>query len=195
MAWWIGEGVQLLFLPYYQFFLARFARQYYTNTLHVYILPCSMFSTEWSSFLYISLIQITSHPLLLWKRISIFFLTRITRFLTIEAIFFLGEDPRLPFPTHLQYQNLVNMSCVFVKRRDCSCTKNMSLPKINMDEYNCLESRFKPYVCRRERTTTTLCFLSSSSFFFFFWFSKIIGKLDPPPLTKIPGSASAVHCY
>ena len=63
---WVGEGVQWLFLPYcYQFFLARFARQYHTNILHIYILQSSMFSMERSSFLYISLIQIM-------KRIQLF---------------------------------------------------------------------------------------------------------------------------
>ena len=35
-ASWVGDGVQRLFSPYYyQFFLARFANQYYTNILHV----------------------------------------------------------------------------------------------------------------------------------------------------------------
>ena len=38
------------------FFLARFARQYYTNVLHLYILLSSILSMERSSFLYITLI-------------------------------------------------------------------------------------------------------------------------------------------
>ena len=39
--------------------------------------------------------------------------------------------------------------------------KTMPLPKINLyvPVNNCLESRFKPYFSRRERTTTTLRFL------------------------------------
>ena len=53
----VGRGVGSMVI-----FTSFFARQYYTNILHVYILPWSMFSMERSSFLYISLIQITSHP-------------------------------------------------------------------------------------------------------------------------------------
>ena len=75
----VGEGVQRLFLPsYYLFFLARFARQYYTNILHVIILPSSICSMERSSFLYISLIkfmkriQLPIPWLLFWKDIFIF---------------------------------------------------------------------------------------------------------------------------
>ena len=47
------------------FFLARFARQYYTNVLQIYILSSSIFSIERSSFLYITLI--------LMKRIKLTF--------------------------------------------------------------------------------------------------------------------------
>ena len=44
-------GVQRLCLPYYyHFFQARFARQYYTNILHIYILQSSMFSMARSPF-------------------------------------------------------------------------------------------------------------------------------------------------
>ena len=51
----VGEGVQRLFSTYYyQFFYIL----YYTNVLHINILPSSIFSMERSSFLYISLIQI-----------------------------------------------------------------------------------------------------------------------------------------
>ena len=87
-AWRAGEGVHGLFLPYYYlFFLARFAHEYYTNILHVFIFPSSMFSMERSSFLYISLVQImkknpTFHPFFLWKGIFIF-MSKITRFYTI----------------------------------------------------------------------------------------------------------------
>ena len=36
-AWWVGEGVQRLFLPYYfLFFLARFARQYIIQIYYMY---------------------------------------------------------------------------------------------------------------------------------------------------------------
>ena len=111
-----GGGSMVIFTSLLSFFLARFARQYYTNILHVYILPWSMFSTERSSFLYISLIQITSHPLLLWKSIFIFFLPRITPFYTIIAKKFWGGPPDPPSPTHLQYQ-IYHAICVFCKER------------------------------------------------------------------------------
>ena len=55
--WWVGEGVQRLFSLYYnQIFLDRFARQYYTNVLHIYILSSSIFSHPFSIL-----------PLSLWK--------------------------------------------------------------------------------------------------------------------------------
>ena len=55
-VWWVREGLQRLCLPYYCHFFC-FARQYYTNILHISILQSSMFSMERSSFPYISLIQ------------------------------------------------------------------------------------------------------------------------------------------
>ena len=53
-------GPKVVFNVLLSFFLTRFARQYYTNVLHIYILPSSIFSMERSSFLYtsVSLIQI-----------------------------------------------------------------------------------------------------------------------------------------
>ena len=114
--WWVGEGVQRLFLPhFYQFFLARFARQYYTNMLHVYILPWLMFSMERSSFLYNSRIQITSHPLLLWKNIFIFSCLELHDFTPFKPKNFWGRIP-VPFShTHIQHQNYHVIS-VFVER-------------------------------------------------------------------------------
>ena len=138
-----GRGFNGYFYLILSFFLARFPCQYYTNTctciLHVYILPWSMFSMERSTFLYISLIQITSHSLLLWKSIFIFFLPRITPFYTIIAKNFLGKTPRPPFPYTFTIPNLPCHMCVCVerglqlykKREDCSCTRKQCPPTEN----------------------------------------------------------------
>ena len=83
-AWWVGEGVQRLFsLYYYQYFLARFARQFYTNILHN-----TYFQVQYSVILslyypYPYEKNPTYHLLLSWKGIFVFFLSKITRFYTI----------------------------------------------------------------------------------------------------------------
>ena len=43
-AWWVGEGVHRFFFQLIDinFFLARYARHYYTNVLHIYILQYSV---------------------------------------------------------------------------------------------------------------------------------------------------------
>ena len=51
---WVGEGTQRLFFPYYyQFFLARFARQYYTKILHVYIHSSACFYERAFSYVFL----------------------------------------------------------------------------------------------------------------------------------------------
>ena len=54
----------------------------------------------------------TCHPLLLWKGIFIFFLSRITRFYTI----YLGEEPQPPFPYTFTISKLPCHMCVCVER-------------------------------------------------------------------------------
>ena len=84
----MGEGVQRLFLPYYyQFFSARFARQYYTN-INVLVYTYYKLNVQYGTVI-LSLYSPyqnydknpTFNPLLLG--IFILFLSRITRFYTI----------------------------------------------------------------------------------------------------------------
>ena len=134
-VWWVGEGVPRLCLPYYyHFFLARFARQYYTNILHVYILQSSIWHGTVILF-YISLIQRikrTNCPsLTVMKRyFPILFLSSLTRFYTIQAENFLGEHPQTPLPDTFTMSKLPCHPCVLCKEA-CNCTKDHSLPKIN----------------------------------------------------------------
>ena len=108
---------------------------------------------------------------------------------------FWGRTPRPPPPstTHLRYQSY-HVIRVFVYRGFKLYEK--PFPTENKLECKyCLESRFIPYFCRRERgkeqtkTSVSLSLLFYFIFFFllvkFFW---IVGLL---PLTKIPGSAPA----
>ena len=92
------------------FFLARFARQYYTNMLHIFILPSSMFSMERLSFLYISLIQIMNKKS---NFLSLVFMNGHFNIFCLELHNFTpfkqkfsGGGPQTPPPlTHLQYKN------------------------------------------------------------------------------------------
>ena len=193
---WVGEGVQRLFLPhYYLFFLARFARQYYTNILHVYILSSSMFSMEWSSFLYISLIKIKKIiqlpiPCFYERAFSYFSRLELHDFTPFTPKIFWGRTPRPPSPTHLQDKNY-NIICVFCREGPAIVQQNTPLLKINVYVDDCLDNRFKPFFCRRERATTTLRLKTFLPFslLLFFCLSKFSGV--GPPLMKIPGSAPA----
>ena len=109
-VWWVGEGVQRLCLPYYcNFFLAHFARQYYTNIYTYFQVQCSVLNGHPFSNIYLNYEKNpTSHLLLLWKGIFIFFSSRITRFYTIQSENFLGRTPRPPppfFTLHSYYQS------------------------------------------------------------------------------------------
>ena len=108
--------------PHASFFLACFARQYYTNILHVYILRCSMFSMELPYFLYISLIQINSNPLRLWKSIFIFCL-ELHDFTSFKPKFF-WRTPSSPFPYTFTISKLPCHMYV--------CVERVTLPKINL---------------------------------------------------------------
>ena len=240
-AWWVGEGIKRLFLPYYYLFfwlaspasisdweeifangpfsafsmILKFSMGHFlsfytdfdgpfsklmglcawplafpiTAVLHVYILPCSMFSMERSSFLYISLIQITSHPCFYERAFSYFSFLELHDFTLFKPKIFWGRNPRSPSPHSPYTFTISKLSChmrVCVERGLQLYKKTMPLPKINLyvPVNNCLESRFKPYFCRRERTTTTLRYLPSLllNFFFFFAFQNVRkGWLPPPP--------------
>ena len=92
--WWVGEGVQWLFLPYLiiVFFLARFARQYYTfSFINVWKIPItSMF--KGSSLLPHRYIH---DP---WKVHFHVYFVQNTRFYTTETNNFSGGGPRPPTP-------------------------------------------------------------------------------------------------
>ena len=83
-AWWVGEGVQRLFLPfYYQFYYAK----YFANILHVYkYIYTSKFNVQYGHsnpysifFPYSNYETITSFY---ERAFSYFFLSRFTRFYT-----------------------------------------------------------------------------------------------------------------
>ena len=117
-AWWVGEGVQRLFsLYYYQFFLARFARKYYTKVLHIYILSSSIFSHPFSIF-----------PLSLMKRIqltiscfherasSYFSCLKLHDFTPFKTKIFWGRTPWPPPPRHGYNIKLPCHLCACVER-------------------------------------------------------------------------------
>ena len=180
VVWWIGEGVQQLCLPCYHqfFFLARFARQYFTNILHVYILPSSMFSMESSSFFYISLIQIMKRiqltiPYFIKGYVHIFGL-ELHDLTPFKPKILLGEDP----PSQYTYNIKTNMPSV------CFCRNDHSLPTIHL--FGKSISTIFLQKGKRNRITKTLCFLSSSFFliffylFIFFLLVKNFRKVGPP---------------
>ena len=120
-VWYVGEGVQLLFLPffsYYYHFLLRSPVLY----KHITCIHNSKFNVQYGTVI-LSLYfphhdyenNITSNPLLLWKGMFIFFMSRITRFTPLKTkYFFFGRGPIDPPPqTHLQYQ-IYQIICVFV---------------------------------------------------------------------------------
>ena len=140
-AWWVGEGVQRLFSRYYyQFFLARFARQYYTNVLHIHTFK---FNIQ-SSFLYITLI--------LMKRIqlniscfhergsSYFSCLKLHDFTPFKTKIYWGGPPDPPPPRHGYNIKLPWHLCACVERdlqlykRPCPSEKSLYVD-------NCLESR------------------------------------------------------
>ena len=136
VAWWVGEGVQRLFLPYYyQFFLACFARQYYRNILHVYILQSSMFSMELStSFsLYISLIQIMNRiqlpiPCFYERAFSDFSCLELHDFTSFKPNNFSGGGPPDPLPDTWIISKLPCHLCICVER-GLQLYKKHALPK------------------------------------------------------------------
>ena len=142
-AWSVGEGVQRLFLPHeYQFFLARFARQHYTNILHVYILQSSMFKMEQSSFLYISLIQIIKRiqlpiPCFYEGAFSYYSCLELHDFTPFKPRFFWGRTPDPP-PRHT-YNIKTNMSKNKKQKKQkknmssvCFCRKGLAISQKTM---------------------------------------------------------------
>ena len=118
-VWWVGEGVQRLCLPFYcPFFLARFARQYYTNILQIKV-RCSVLNGH--LFSNISLVQIMKRIQL---PISCFYESAFSYFIHLKLHDFTpfkpkisGGEPQSPISTiHLQYQKLLCHMCGCVER-------------------------------------------------------------------------------
>ena len=84
---------------------------------------------ERSSFLYISLIQITSHPLLLWKSIFIFFLLELHDFTLFKPKIFWGGTP-VPISLHIyNIKTIMSYAClcregIAVVQKDHAPTEN-----------------------------------------------------------------------
>ena len=98
-------GPTVVFTLLLSFFLARFARQYYTNILHIYILPSSMFSIEWSSFFNIPLIQIMKRiqlPISCFyeRAFSYFSRLKLHDFTPFKSKILWKRTPRTPPPFH-----------------------------------------------------------------------------------------------
>ena len=118
------------------------------------------------------------------------YLSRITRFYTVQPKIFLGEDPQPPLPnTYTIISKLPWHLSVYVER-GFNCTKYHALPKINL--YVNIKIK-NVIVCKvdlkhssSEGKEPSVCFQFHSSIFFLP--VKIFGKFDPP-LAKIPGSA------
>ena len=137
-----------------------------------------MLSMERSSFLYISLIQITSHPLLLWKSIFIFFLPRITRFYTIIAKNFLGEDPQTPLPLHI-YNTKSTMSYV------CFCRERIAVVQEKRGLQLYKKTMPPPPLPKIKLVCSSFSLLLLLFFFFFFFFFAFQNfRKVGPPLTK-----------
>ena len=128
------------------FFPDRFARQYYTNITHVFILPSSMFSMERLSFLYISFIQIMKKIVQLsipcfYDRAFSFFGLELHDFTPFKPNIFWGRAPRPPFPRHI-YNVKTTMPSVCVERKGLAIERRSCPTENNLYVNNCLESRF-----------------------------------------------------
>ena len=90
-VWLVGEGVQMLFLSYYyNFFLARFVRQYYRKS------KCLKNSNHFQVPSPFSQIVIHAISGFYESAFSCLFLSKITRFNTIHTKMFWGRTPRPP---------------------------------------------------------------------------------------------------
>ena len=190
---WRG-GPMILFILSLPFFLARFARQYYTNILHVFILPSSIFNMERSSFLHVSLIQImkkkSNFPSIVFMKghFLLFFCLELHNFTPFKPKVFWGGSPNpLPLPDTF-YNIKTTMTSVFVERGACNWTKDSDLPKI-ICMYIIVSKVDLNHTLAKGKD---LPVFSPPSLFFFFAcqnFPKV-----GPPLTKIPGSAIGQNC-
>ena len=183
-ALWVGEGVQRLFLPYYyQFFSARFARQWYTYILRVHVYTYYKLNVQYGTVI-LSLYfpypnydkNPTSNPLLLG--IFIFFLSRITRFYAWKISG--GGPPHPPIPNIFRISNLPCHLCLCVER-DLPCPNPLPPQKKNLCANNCLENWFKPLFCKKEKSNNPPFFSLFLFFFFFFFFAcQNFRKVGPP---------------
>ena len=187
-VWWVGEGVQRLFLPYYNQFFSGSLRSpiLYKHITYIHTSKFNLvFSMERSSPYPNFEKNPASHPLHLWKEIFIFFLSRITRFSPLKPK---KKSPDPP-PRHI-YNMKTTMSSVCLCTEGFAIVQKKSMPyrKINLYVNNCLESRFEAYFCRKGKNRQLSPFLalalllSLSSFFFFFFFfaCQNVRKVGPP---------------
>ena len=129
----VGEGVQLLCIPYYYHFfwlasLASILQAYYRYTY--FQVQCSVWNDHpFSRFPLSKLWKEFNFPsLALLKGI---FLSRITWLKTIFSRKFSGREPQIPdTSTILKLQ--CTMSSVCLCREACNCTKGHPLPTINL---------------------------------------------------------------
>ena len=119
------EGVQRLFLPYYYHFLARFARQYYTNILLVY--KYYKLNVQYGTVI-LSLYSPypnydknpTFNPLLLGI-FSYYSCLELHVFTPFKLEIFWGRTPRPPIPNTF-YNIKSTMSCVYL------CREGLAMP-------------------------------------------------------------------
>ena len=91
-VWWVREGVQRLFLSfYYNFFLARFARQYYTYKIQQRLKTPNHFQVQ--RFI------LSARSLYTRSLVFMFISPKITQFYSFQTKNFLGEDPQTPHPS------------------------------------------------------------------------------------------------
>ena len=187
-VWWIGEGVQRLCLPYYCHFfwlasLASLIQTYYIYT-HFQV-QCSLLNGH--PFSNIPLIQIMKRiqlPISCFyeRTFSYFSRLKLHDFTPFKSKILWGRTPRPP-PFHDTFTiSKTTMWYAWLCREALNYKKTIPLPKI-LNVNNFLESRFKPYFCRRERgkEQSKPCYLSSFFFFFFFLLVKNFWKVEPPP--------------
>ena len=190
-AWWVGEGVQRLFLPYHsiQIFSGSLRLPVlYKHYMYTYFqVQCSVWNRHpFSIFALFKFWKVPNTPSLpcFYKRaFSYFSCLELHNFTPFKQNFFRGKTPRPPSLTHLQYQNY-HVWSVFCEERGLLWYKRpCPTEEITLYVNNCLESWFEPYFYRMDRTNATLRFLVSSvssppPFFFAY---QNFRKVGPPP--------------
>ena len=126
-VWWVGEGVQGLCLPcYYQFFLARFARQYFTNIMNIICKHTSEFNVQ-----YWTVILFLYFPSPIMKRIQLtvpcfmkghFHISCLELHDLTPSRKYSGGGPHISPPRQI-YKIKTTMSYVCLCRDACNCTQ------------------------------------------------------------------------